>query len=126
MQKVATYQAYMDSHKNEILELIEMGWQVKQIARLLKRSSTTLSNYMYQWGNGHKKHRGGYLAKIKQVAKLPLMDRISSETKAKMAYNTAANNERIEYPKDVKNFYGDEVVNEILDKKYGGFGNRDE
>ena len=118
MQKVATYQGYMDSHKNEILELTEMGWQVKQIARLLKVSSTTLSNYIYQWGNGHKKHRGGYLAKIKEVEELPFTERISSETKAKMAYNTVVNNKRVEYPKDVKNFYGDEMVNELLDKNY--------
>ena len=88
MQKVATYQGYMDSHKNEILELIEMGWQIKQIARLLKISSTTLSNYMYQWGNGHKKHRDGYLAKIKEVEQPPLMERISSGLRAKIAYNS--------------------------------------
>ena len=126
MQKVATYQGYMDSHKNEILELTEMGWQIKQIARLLKISSTTLSNYMYQWGNGHKKHRGGYLAKIKEVEQLPLMERISSATRSRIAYNTAANNGRIQYPKDVKNFYGDEMVNGILEKKFGDFGSRDE
>ena len=120
MAKVATYQAYMYDHKNEILELIEMGWQVKQIARLLKISSTTLSNYIYLWGNGFQKHRGGYLPKIKQVVKPPLMERVSSATRAKIAYNTAVNNERVKYMKDVKNFYGDEVVNEILDKKYGG------
>ena len=121
MQKVATYQGYMDSHKNEILELTEMGWQVKQIARLLKISSTTLSNYIYQWGNGHKKHRGGYLAKIREAKPLPLADRISSETKAKMAYNTAVNNERIKYPKDVKDFYGDsydQLIVELLDKNH--------
>jgi len=126
MQKVATYQSYMDSRKNEIYELTEMGWQIKQIARLLKISSTTLSNYMYQWGNGHKKHRGGYVAKIKEVKQLPFMERISSETRAKIAYNTAVNDKRIQYPKDVKNFYGDQLVNEILDKKYGGFRSRDE
>ena len=124
--KTANYQGYMESYKDTIIELTEMGWQVKQIARILKISSTTLSNYIYLWGNGFQKHRGGYLPKIKQVAKPPLMERISSRTRAKMAYNTAVNNERIKYPKDVKNFYGDEVVNEILDKRYGGFENRDE
>jgi len=118
MQRVATYRGYMDSHKTEILELTEMGWQIKQIARLLKVSSTTLSNYMYQWNNGHKKYRGGYVAKIKEVEQLPFMERISSETRAKIAYNTAVNNERVQYPKDVKNFYGDQLVNEILDKNY--------
>ena len=117
MQRVATYQGYMDSHKNEIYELTEMGWQIKQIARLLKVSSTTLSNYMYQWNNGHKKHRGSYLPKIKQVAKLPLMERISSATRERMRQNTTENNKRIQYPKDVKNFYGDQLVNEILDKE---------
>ena len=118
MQKVATYQGYMDSHKNEILELTEMGWQVKQIARLLRVSSTTLSNYIYQWGNGHKKHRGGYLAKIKEVEEVPFMERISSEMRERIKQNTIENNKRIEYPKDVKNFYGDEIVNELLDKNY--------
>ena len=121
MAKVATYQAYMYDHKNEILELIEMGWQVKQIAKLLKISSTTLSNYIYLWGNGFQKHRGAYIAKIKQVAKLPLMERISSRTRARIAYNTAVNNERIKYPKDVKNFYGDQydqLITELLDNNY--------
>ena len=126
MQRVATHQGYMDNHKTEILELTEMGWQIKQIARLLKVSSTTLSNYMYLWNNGHKKYRGGYVAKIKEVKELPFTERISSETRAKIAYNTAVNDKRIQYPKDVKNFYGDQLVNEILDKKYGGFRSRDE
>ena len=118
MQKVATYQAYMDSHKTEVLELIELGWQIKQIASLLKISSTTLSNYMYQWNNGHKKYRGGYVAKIKEVKELPFMGRISNAARERMRQNTIENDKRIQYPKDIKNFFGDQMVNEILDKKY--------
>ena len=59
------------------------------------------------------------MAKIKEVNELPFMERISSKTRAKIAYNTAVNDKRIQYPKDVKNFYGDQLVNEILDKRYG-------
>jgi len=116
--KVATYQSYMDSHKAEIFELIEKGWQQKQIAKILKVSSMTLSNYLYFWENGVKRQKGNYISSIGQMEDLPVMQRISSGVRERIGHNTIVNDTRVERPVYQKSFFGDPLIMELLDKDY--------
>jgi len=119
MQRVAaTYQGYMDSHKIEILELIEKGWQMKQIVKVLKISQTTLSDYVYLWANGHRKQKGNYIRSIGQMEGLPIMERVSSGTRERIGHNTVVNDTRVERPVYQKSFFGDPLIVELLDKDY--------
>ena len=118
MHKVAC-RGYMERHKKEILKLIKKGLQIKQIAESLGVSSTTLSNYIYYWKNGRKKQEGNYISSIKLVEPLPIMERISSETRAKSNYNTVRYGplrKKAAYP---RNFFSDSLINKLLDSKFG-------
>jgi len=117
MQRVATYQGYMDSHKMEILELIEKGWQLKRIAKVLKVSQTTLSDYVYFWANGYRKQKGNYISSIGQMEGLPIMERVSSGTRERIGHNTVVNDGRVERPVYQKSFFGDPLIVELLDKE---------
>jgi len=118
MQRVATYQGYMDSHKMEILKLIEKGWQLKRIAKMLKISQTTLSDYMYFWANGYRKQKGNYISSIGQMKSLSVMERVSSGMRERIGHNTVVNDTRVERPVYQKSFFGDPLIMELLDKDY--------
>lgn len=110
MRRVAqTYNDYMENHKIEIYMLIKKGWKIKQIAKMFKISSTTLSDYLYLWENGIRKQKGNYIKSIRQVEKLPLMQRISKDTKERINHNTIINNQEIKRPEYPRNFFGDSL-----------------
>jgi FixJ family two-component response regulator len=117
MHRVATYQDYMEGHKIEILEQIKKGWQVKQIAKTLDVSVQTLSDYLYLWGNGYRRKKQGNICSVQLKEELPVMERISIETRKKMEYNTAVNKERVKMLKFPEDFFGDTLIMELLDGK---------
>ena len=115
--RVANYHDYMDSHKDEIFELIERGVKQKRIARLLQISAMTLSNYLYFWANGVNRQKNQYINKFRLADEAPILQRVSSGTRGLIDYNTAVNDKLIERPVYQRNFYGNPLVIKILDKE---------
>jgi hypothetical protein len=116
MHRVATYNKYMEGHKIEILEQIKKGWQVKQIAKTLDVSVQTLSDYLYLWGNGYRRKKEGNICSVQLKEELPVMERISIETRKKIEYNTAMNKGRVKMLKFPEDFFGDTLIMELIEK----------